>query len=112
MKKDKLKKKYAKQRKKRGFDDFEIENFNVSIAKYILSRLLRYRKFEKKFKPTILFDDDWNVILDKIQNAFKLIVHSDIQKRFDFDENILRNNKKQEELEEGLNLFREWFMYL
>jgi hypothetical protein len=94
---------FSKQRKKRGFDDSETWSLTDTICKFILPRLKRFKNLHN-YRISSIGTVEWNNILDKMILSFSLIER----------DNGLRNYNDEElkQIDEGLNLFREWFMEL
>ena len=93
---------YSEQRKIRGFDDSETWSLTDTICRFIIPRLKRFK--EVRGTPSQLSEEDWNIILDKMILAFELTTR----------ENGIRiwSEEESKQIDEGLNLFREWFMAL
>lgn len=103
--------KYTKQYDKRGFDNTELWSLDFSIAKFILPRLKEFRKVcngapyggeDCKFETTednFMTVQGWKDCLQKMIDAFQLIV--------DYD--AWGDDRKQEIVEEGLDVFRKYF---
>ena len=102
-KKDSRQKLWKKQRKERGFDDTELWNLFHHIAEYIAPRIKAFRDNEKFGHPASLSPEAWQEILTKITYSFEKIVEDNL---WFLDE---EENKK---IEEGLDLFREWYLNL
>jgi hypothetical protein len=64
------------QRRTRGFDDRELWNLDVTIAKFILPRLKRYKDMTSG-APSGLYQIEWGLILSDIIQAFEYIVVDD-----------------------------------
>jgi len=91
---DKRLKKFAKQRKDRGWDSTELWNLDVTIAKFVLPRL-------KEFIKTV--HDDYKKDIQKMIDAFELVVSDD---NYRFDKEIDRK------IRDGLKTFSENFRLL
>jgi hypothetical protein len=102
-KKDKRYPFWAKQREERGFDDTELWNLFHHLAEHIAPRLKAFRDHDKVGYPAGLSAKKWQNILSKMIFAFEEISKDDM---WDFDE------KKNKKVEEGLDLFRKWFLGL
>ena len=92
---------YKKRRKNRMYID--TFNLDYNISKYILPRLKIFKETHMTFPPN-LTEEEWNNILDKMILAFELTTR----------ENGIRiwSEEESKQIDEGLNLFREWFMAL
>ena len=93
---------YAKQRQLRGFDDSETWSLTDTICRFIIPRLKRFK--EVSGTPSQLSEEDWNIILDKMILAFELTTREDGIR--------IWSEEESKQIDEGLNLFREWFMAL
>lgn len=94
---------YAKQRQLRGFDDSETWSLTDTICHFILPRLERFKEINAS-TPYQLTKQEWNGILDKIIISLQLVC-KDRGSR-------IWNNEEKKQIDEGLYLFREWFMAL
>lgn len=98
--------KLLKQIKKRGFDDSELWNLDVTIAKFVLPRLKRFKEIITSCPGTFEGDDDieqWYTILDKIIFSMEKISQDNYS-----DPNLDIDKK----VEEGLELFGKYFSAL
>lgn len=68
---------YRKQRIERGFDDTELWNLEFSIAKYVLPRLIEYRKVMNGYPASVKTFEEFQEIVDKMIYAFDHIVNED-----------------------------------
>ena len=66
---------YKKQRIERGFDDTELWNLEYTIAKYILPRLIEFRKVMNGYPGDVESFDEYEEIVDKMIYAFDHIVN-------------------------------------
>ena len=94
---------YVKQRQLRGFDDSETWSLTDTICHFILPRLQRFKEI-KTNTPGQLTEQEWNAILDKMIVAFQLTCKDKGSRIWDEEES--------KQIDEGLDLFREWFMGL
>lgn len=100
-KNDKRIRKLKKQYKKRGFDDSETWSLDLTIAQFILPRLKRYKEITIGCPASVSFEE-WDEILDKMIKSFEIIIKEEGWP-----------NKEQEKIqEEGLDLFRKYFLGL
>ena len=100
---DKREKDFKKQRIERGFDDSETWSLTDTISNFIIPRLKRF----KEINGGILCEmtsEEWNLILDKIIRAFELSARDKGSR--------IWNKEEEKELDEGLDLFRQWFFAL
>ena len=92
---------WEQQRKTRGFDDTELWNLDVTIAKFILPRLIEFRR-ELTGHPGKLPDPTaWEVILDKMIVTFTWLSQ---------DDNV--GDLLPAEVSEGLGLFITYYRNL
>lgn len=68
---------YKKQRIERGFDDTELWNLDRTIAKYVLPRLVEFKKVVNGYPPEFDKFDDWMDVIDKMIYAFDHIVNKE-----------------------------------
>lgn len=91
------KKKWLKQRKKRGFDDSELWHLDSTINDFIYKRLIRFKKINRGF-PMNLTWKKWNKIIDKMIIGFEL-------------ENKLNaelTEKEKKSIKKAYKLFAKW----
>lgn len=100
-KKDKRKRLWKKQRKKRGFDNTELWNLYHTIAKFVHPRLKAFSK-NPMGHPGYISYDEWKRILKKMVVAFKEIL----------DEDKEDSNTNYDAIEEGLQLFSQYYRHL
>jgi len=107
---DKRYEKYLKQLKDTGFSDTETWNLLGVIAEFILPRLKRFREIANGH-PGVLTEAKWNKILDKMIFSFEwtLVDSDDFTHEHSTDKQLERGWKRYEE---GMELFREYFMAL
>ncbi len=92
--------KFFFQRLWRGWDDSDTWNLDLTIAKFTLPRLIRFKELNTGH-PDNLTEQEWNNILDKIINSLQYTINQfDIEKEFD------------KEIQEGTILFGKYFNYL
>jgi len=87
----------------RGFDDSETWSLTDTICHFILPRLKRFKEVNAS-TPAKLTMDEWNAIIDKMLLAFELTTREEGSR--------IWNDKESKQIEEGLDLFRKWFMAL
>ena len=63
---------YREQIKERGFDDTEIWNLDLTIAKFILPRLVRFKEYTGTY-PNGFTIDSWRDELQVMIDAFKIL---------------------------------------
>ena len=68
---------YKQQRIERGFDDTELWNLDKTIAKYVLPRLIEFKKVVNGYPPECENITDWICIIDKMIYSFDHIVNSE-----------------------------------
>jgi hypothetical protein len=66
---------YKKQRIERGFDDTELWSLDRTIAKYVLPRLVEFKKVVNGYPPEFDKLDDWMDVIDKMIYSFDHIVN-------------------------------------
>lgn len=100
---DEVYREYKLQRKLRGFDDSEIWNFDITLAKFIIPRLERFKQVCDGYPycDDVKSFQDWITVLNKIIASFSEIACKDDGD--DRDEDIIN---------EGLDLFRKYYFYL
>lgn len=92
-------KKYKKFKKKYGFDFRDCWNLDISIAYYVLPRLIYLRAKGCGYPCEFDSVEPWNEILDKIIVAFTYMTKDD----------FFTVNSHSKEIDEGLDLFRKYF---
>ena len=94
---------YSAQRQLRGFDDSETWSLTDTICLFILPRLQRFKEINAS-TPAQLTEREWNDILDKIIISLQLTCK---------DRGLrIWTEEESKQINEGLDLFREWFMAL
>lgn len=88
------------QRINNGFDDSDLWDFDVTVAKFILPRLKRFKQ-KKDSRPSHLSINEWNNIIDCMILSFEKIVDSNYTA-----------NVKDKDIIKGLDYFRNYFHYL
>jgi len=98
---------FRNQKKECGFTDEETWTLYHNIALFIYPRIKRFTEIieDGVGTPYGLTLDEWVNILKKIVFAFECLVKED-----DLDEPFDKETNKR--IEEGLDLFREWFFAL
>jgi len=86
--------KYKGQRIERGFDDTELWSLDRTIAKYVLPRLIEFKKVTNGCPPELESFDDWIDIINKMIYSF---------------DHIVNQEKYDEELEKELGI--DWVGY-
>lgn len=95
---------FKKERLENGFDESETWALDSTIAKFILPRLkCFYNDGDILSYPGNLTSKEWSEIVYKMVKAFDLIVNVDVAKR---------TEEEVKAVEEGLDLFREYFFDL
>jgi hypothetical protein len=94
---------WSQERKERGFDSTELWNLDSTISRFILPRL---KEFRRKIigTPSLLSEEEWEKILDEMIIAFELIIRE--EPSYDW------NEKETDQVNKGLDLFREYFFHL
>lgn len=99
--------KYWLQRRIRGWDDTEIWSLDYTLAKWIIPRLERFKEIHPSIVHLSEFEKtekEWILIINKMIRAFTLIT-------YETDRYVL-NDKEWKEINEGLDLFRKYFINL
>jgi len=86
---------------KNGFDRSETWNLDDTIARFILPRLIFFRKNLNGY-PSDLSNKKWKKNLDKMIFSFKSCIKDD----------IIFNKEKEKEINKGLELFSKYFRNL
>lgn len=94
---------YSKQRLIRGFDDSETWSLTDTICNFIIPRLIRFKEINAS-TPAQLTEEEWNDILNKMIIAFQLTTRDNGSRNW--------TNYESKQINEGLDLFRKWFMHL
>lgn len=89
---------WKEQREKYGFDARETWGLNYTIAAFIYPRLKMFQAKSYSY-PMGLSSEEWSEMVGKMVFAFGRILKEDVE------DNL-------EEVEEGLDLFREYFFDL
>ena len=92
---------YRKYKKRHGFSPDETWNLDTVLAEFIIPRLKAFRKMTIGY-PAGLTPRKWSIILGKMQRAFEMYLDCDVGT----DEETMRK------INEGLDLFRKYFMSL
>ena len=93
---------WSKQRERRGFDDTELWNLDLTIIGVILPRLKAFRNIGAYGTPMgIPSKEHWNIILDRIIEGFELY-----NGHFKNIEECKRNERK---FNIAMKLFSKWF---
>lgn len=92
------------QRRRRGFDNSELWSLDYTIAKFIAPRLRAFiDEFGGRSCPQGLTSKQWRAKLEKMHKAFELMAS---------DKMWTASKKEAKIMEDGLDLFREWFFHL
>ena len=92
-----------KQRQYHHFKNEELWSLDVTIAKFMLPRLKRFKKCTNRY-PADLTVKQWDTILDKMIFSFDFIAGPKM-----WDVKYMGNEKTWKKVNEGLKLFAEWF---
>ena len=97
------------QRKTRGWDDSETWSLDVTIAKFVLPRLKRFKELNMGYPDNNQFGmprtkKEWDDILDEIIFAMEFMSSDE---RFDCED-----TETWERVQKGLSLFGDWFTHL
>lgn len=116
-------KSFMHQRMSRGFDDTELWNLYITIARFILPRLKEFKKQSMGY-PCSITPEEWSTILDKMIWSLEIIASD--KDYSDYFPMPSRDNSTKEEIDkwnkdyteyndkiqEGLNLLAEHFCSL
>lgn len=86
------------QRRTRGWDDSDTWSLDFTIAKFVLPRLKRFREIDFGH-PSNTSEEAWYKILDKMIYAME----------FNARDGIITNRKEDKKIQEGNELFGEYF---
>lgn len=85
-----------------GVADAETWGLDYTIALFVYPRIKRFREIHMSY-PGRLTEELWDSILGKIERAFELIIIDQIE---------FLTDEEREEINEGLDLFREYYFDL
>ena len=77
-KKPKRKKLWLKQFKNRGWTDKELWNLDVSFAKWILPRLVEFKKQTMSYPPKFKNESEWAKVLQTMIDGFTIMADENI----------------------------------
>jgi hypothetical protein len=103
FKKPKRQKKYMKQLENRGWTDADTWSLDSTFGRWISPRLKRFKKLNNGC-PNGLTAESWNAILDIMIEAFEYIGSDKYWGA--------RTDKMNAKIEQGLDLFRQYFFCL
>ena len=96
------------QRRVRGWDDSDTWSLDWTMAKFILPRLKLFKKVNNGH-PGNLTEESWDEMIDKMIFAMQLLADG----RWDYDsDDIEKSRADWDKVQEGLNLFGEYFQHL
>lgn len=98
--------KFAKIKEKTGISPDETWNLYINIATFVLPRLKMFKKYTIGTPGCLQSQEEWFEILDKMILAFEHI------EKDDEPDDLEENKKYQEEINNGIYLFGEYFRYL
>ena len=115
--------KFTKQRLECVFDDSEVWNLDLTIAKFILPRIERLKETFAGYPAFLNSEDEWKKILEKICKAFSLYINCDddciedirtikMLHGDDKPNELEKILKDHEDYEEGMNLFFKYWNWL
>lgn len=91
------------QRLIRGWDDSDTWNLDDTIARFVLPRLKRFSEVRGGY-PANITDEEWREIIDKILWSIGFVA--------DGKHYCCSDEEESKRLDEGLQLFGEWFLNL
>lgn len=94
---------FSKQRKERGFDESETWSLTDTICHFIIPRLKEFKEVRFDYPPS-LTPERWETILDKMVDAFELSCRDEGTRIY--------NDEETARIDEGLDLFRQYFFDL
>lgn len=103
---DKRLKRFAKQRKTRGFDDTETWALDFTIAQFVLPRLKHLRDHRCGY-PGCTTSEEWDKILGEMIAAFELLAEENLS--WDTVAEMKRQNRV---ISRGLRRFASWYRAL
>lgn len=99
-------------KKKKGLSKIreeELWGLDVTLAKYILPRLIRFKDINDMSYPhDFESHEQWRKTIDKMIYAFEYVIKSNYEVYTDLEE----ERKRAEKYREGMLLFAEYFMDL
>ena len=96
---------FKKQRLERGFDDTELWNLDITIARFIYPRLKAYVDLHKEMYSNLdSFNKESEKELDKMVKAFKTYL--------DGDSKAFLTKKEEKTVSKGFRLFIKHFRHL
>lgn len=96
------------QRQMRGWDDADTWSLDMTIAKFALPRLKRFKEINDGY-PYGLTIEEWNEILNKMIYALEFCAD---EGQFDLVEDAEERKNNWKRVEEGLELFGKYFRSL
>jgi len=99
---DHREKDYGEIKKETGISPDETWALDQTIAVFLVPRLKAFKKYTCGYPGCLKSKRQWLAILTKMQKAFELIA---------LDKTVY-SEKEQKRIEDGLNLFREYFRAL
>lgn len=95
------------QRRVRKFSDDELWSLDVTIAKFILPRLRRFKQ-KNDSHPSTLSEKEWNKKLDEMIYSFSYYARGE-QRQY---ENTEESKSEQKQAIHGLRMFAQWYGHL
>lgn len=99
-------------RKKKGLlkiREEEIWGLDLTLAKYILPRLIKFKDVNDRSFPTDFENhEEWHKTIDKMIYSFEYVIKHNYEVYKDLEE----EKKRHEKYKEGMQLFAEHFMDL
>lgn len=92
---------WAQQREERGFDNTELWNLDVSIARFIRPRLIAFKKTCQSH-PASLDEASWTAAIDSMIEAFDLYAQG----------TLMHSTENQAKIDVGLQNFQKYFQHL
>lgn len=85
-----------------GIAPAELWSLDYTLALHIYPRIKKFREATMSY-PGMLTEEQWDIILGKIEQAFKLIILNEV---------TFLTDEEHKSIEEGLDLFREYYFHL
>ena len=93
---------YKSQRLERGFDNTELWNLDLTLARFLIPRLKVFKEMTISYPAECESMDDWYEIIDKIIYSMEMIVKND----------ILVDKWANQRIQDGCDLLGKYFRNL
>lgn len=99
-------------RKKKGLSKIRVEELwglDLTLAKYILPRLIRFKDINYMSYPSNFENhEEWHKVIDKMIYSFEYV----IKRNYEVYKDLEEEKKRYEKYKEGMQLFAEYFIDL